>query len=437
MIYQQNETHDPKAKSWVESANGKNCDFPIQNLPFGIFRRDGGCYQIGIAIGDSVLDLRACGEADLLMDLDYPIRLGCRSDSLNELMSLTPRHWSALRKQLFRILSASANEKVRDRLQDFLVPFSQVQMKVPARIGDYTDFYAFVDHATHVGAMLRPENPLLPNYKWIPVGYHGRASSIVISGTKIRRPSGQAKAEEAAAPVFRSSNRLDYELEVGIFIGGGNSLGEPISIDHAAEKVFGLCLVNDWSARDLQAWEYQPLGPFLAKNFATSVSPWVVTMEALQPYRVAASSRPHGDPAPLPYLHSTRDQGCGGIDLTLEVALSTEKMRERKLAPYRLSSGSFRNMYWTIGQLVTHHSSSGCNLRPGDLLASGTVSGDSKDSRGCLLELTWKGTEPIRLPSGEERRFLEDGDEIIMRGWCEGEGKSHIGFGECRGRIVN
>ena len=437
MIYQRNETHDPGARSWVESANAKNSQFPIQNLPFGVFRRDGGCCQIGIAIGDQVLDLAACGEADLLMDLDYATRMGCRSHSLNELMSLTPRHWSALRKRLFRILNVSADEKLRNRLESFLVPLSKIEMKVPAEIGDYTDFYAFIDHATHVGAMLRPENPLLPNYKWIPVGYHGRASSIVISGTTIRRPSGQTKTEQSAAPVFRASARLDYELEVGIFVGGGNPLGESISIDHAAGNIFGLCLVNDWSARDLQAWEYQPLGPFLAKNFATSISPWVVTLEALEPYRVPAFSRSSEDPAPLPYLHSEQDQLSGGIDLTLEVALSTEKMRLRKIPPCRLSSGSLRQMYWTIAQLLTHHTSSGCNLRPGDLLASGTVSGDSKHSRGCLLELTWKGTEPIQLPSGEQRRFLEAGDEVIMRGWCEGEGKSRIGFGQCTGRIAN
>jgi fumarylacetoacetase len=299
-------------------------------------------------------------------------------------------------------------------------------MALPCDIGDYTDFYASIHHATNVGAMFRPDNPLLPNYKWVPIGYHGRASSIVVSGTPFKRPSGQTREDQNAPPVFGPTKRLDYELEVGAIIAGGNPLGSAIPIDEAESHVAGLCLVNDWSARDIQTWEYQPLGPFLAKNFATTISPWVVTLDALEPYRVPLA-RAQGDPEPLPYL-----RGGTGFDITLEVWLKTAKMRE----PVRLSRGSFRDMYWTIAQLVTHHASNGCNLRPGDLLASGTVSGPAKESRGCLLELTSRGAEPISLPSGEARRFLEDGDEVILRGFCERGGLPRVGFGDCRGSVL-
>jgi fumarylacetoacetase len=308
-------------------------------------------------------------------------------------------------------------------------------MVLPARIGDYTDFYASVFHATNVGKLFRPDNPLLPNYKWIPIAYHGRASSIVPSGTPVQRPHGQTKADTAAVPEFGPSQRLDYELEVGVYIGGGNRLGEPIPIGEAERHAFGLCLVNDWSARDIQAWEYQPLGPFLAKDFLTSVSPWVVTMEALTPFRAPAFVRSADDPAPLPYLASDKDRQRGGIDLTLEVYLLTRKMRDAGMAPHRLSRGSFRDMYWTLAQMITHHASNGCNLQPGDLLASGTVSGPTRDSRGCLLELAGRGSEPVALPTGEQRSFLQDGDEIVMRGFCEREGAARIGFGECQGQI--
>jgi fumarylacetoacetase len=311
-----------------------------------------------------------------------------------------------------------------------------VYLHTPARIGNYTDFYASVHHATNVGSMFRPDNPLLPNYKYIPVGYHGRASSITLND-EVVRPNGQTKPPNETAPTFGPCTQLDYELEVGAFVTRGNMLGSPIPMEMADEHIFGLCLVNDWSARDIQAWEYQPLGPFLAKNFATTISPWVVTREALEPFRIPLAPRAEGDPQPLPYLSTETDRANGGFDITLEVYLSSERMREDGVAPVRVSRGNFRDMYWTFAQMFTHHTSNGCDLRPGDLLASGTVSGPGKESRGCLLEMTWRGTEPMQLPTGEERTFLEDGDEVIMRGFCERDGAARIGFGECRGVIVS
>jgi fumarylacetoacetase len=307
---------------------------------------------------------------------------------------------------------------------------------VPARVGDYTDFYASIHHATNVGSMFRPDNALLPNYKHVPIGYHGRASSIVASGAEVRRPHGQTRDDASAPPTFGPTRRLDYELEVGAFIGRGNALGSPIPLADAERHVAGLCLVNDWSARDIQAWEYQPLGPFLAKNFATSVSPWIVSMAALAPFRAPAAARDAGDPAPLPYLSDPANERAGGIAIVLEVQLSSARMRAEGRAPMRVSVGSFTAMYWTMAQLVAHHTSNGCNLQPGDLVASGTVSGASPESRGCLLERTWRGTEPLELPTGEVRRFLEDGDEVILRGWCERDGFRRIGFGECRGTVA-
>jgi fumarylacetoacetase len=303
-------------------------------------------------------------------------------------------------------------------------------------VGDYTDFYASIHHATNVGSMFRPDNPLLPNYKWVPIGYHGRASSLVPSGTPITRPSGQTREGTAESPSFGPSRRLDYELEVGAYIGTGNVLGTSIPVSDAESHVAGLCLVNDWSARDIQTWEYQPLGPFLAKSFATTVSPWIVTLDALEPFRAPAFPRAPGDPPPLPHLHDPHNEQTGGFDITLEVLISTRRMRDSGLPPVQVSRGSFTSMYWTVAQLVAHHASNGCNLRPGDLLASGTVSGATKESRGCLLERTWRGTEPLELPSGEQRRFLEDGDEVVMRGWCERPGARRIGFGEARGRVA-
>jgi fumarylacetoacetase len=433
MTYSLNETHDPAARSWVESANAPGTDFPIQNLPFGVFDRGKALTCIGVAIGDQILDLTSTAESDCIPDIDEITNEALMDEPLNLLMALGPERWSALRRAVFNALCAGS--PLRANLEKCLVKQSEVNMLLPAVIGDYTDFYASIYHATNVGSMFRPDNPLLPNYKWLPIGYHGRTSSIVPSGAPIRRPSGQLKPQDTDKPVFGASKRLDYELEVGVFIGSGNELGHPIPIDEAEDHAFGLCLVNDWSARDMQAWEYQPLGPFLAKSFATTLSPWVVTMEALAPYRVQAFARSAEDPSPLPYLASDDNQHHGGIDLQLEVLITTKKMREQNLAPYRISRGNFRDMYWTVAQFIAHHTSNGCNLQPGDLLASGTVSGAAKDSRGCLLEITWGGKEPLQLPNGERRAFLEDGDEIIMRGYCERPGAARIGFGECRGII--
>jgi fumarylacetoacetase len=324
---------------------------------------------------------------------------------------------------------------VSDNASRFLVPLRDAELMLPVEIGDYTDFYASIHHATNVGSMFRPDNPLLPNYKWVPIGYHGRASSIVASGAPVQRPAGQTRDGNDGPPTFGPSRRVDYELEVGALIGAGNVLGTPVGIDDAEQHVFGLCLVNDWSARDIQAWEYQPLGPFLSKSFATTISPWVVSLDALAPFRSPAAARPESDPQPLPYLASRAVSESGAFDIVLEVFLSTAQMRDTGLKPFRVSAGRFADMYWTISQFVTHHTSNGCNLRPGDLLASGTVSGPTKESRGCLLERTWRGAEPIELPSGETRAFLQDGDEVTLRGYCERDGFRHIGFGECVGRL--
>ena len=378
-------------------------DFPIENLPFGVARVNGEAH-ICTALHDEVLDLHAA--ADLI---DEPTLL---EPALN---AFAAKH-----------VTCETKARIREDIDD-IPRVANPEMLLPFAIGDYTDFYASVHHATNVGSMFRPDNPLLPNYKWVPIGYHGRSSSIVVSGTPVRRPNGQTKDDNSAAPTFGPSKRLDYEMELGMFIGPGNHLGEPIAVASALDHVFGFCLVNDWSARDIQAWEYQPLGPFLAKNFATSISPWIVTVDALEPFRTRAFARPPGDPEPLEYL---RDDV--GYDINVEVWLRTKGMKE----PVRLSRGNFRDMYWTVAQLVAHHTSNGCNLRPGDLLASGTISGVEKDSRGSLLELAWRGAEPIELPTGETRRFLEDGDEVILRAFCERDGTPRIGFGECRGVVI-
>jgi len=436
MIRTLDETHDTKAASWVESANLAGADFPIQNLPFGVFRaRDVERQGIGIAIGSSVFDLGAATAAGSLQRLNESTATACRANSLNELMSLGVQSRRQLRRELFRLLHVEVDAPVRETAGRFLLPMLAVEMQIPAHIGDYTDFYAFISHATNVGRMFRPDNPLLPNYKWVPIGYHGRSSSIVISGTEISRPRGQTVVEKAETPVFRRSGALDYELEIGAYVATGNSLGHAIPIENAEEHIFGISIVNDWSARDIQSWEYQPLGPFLSKSFATSVSPWVITMEALAPYRCASVSRPATDPQPMAHLESESNRERGAIELTVEASLSSAKMREQKIAPIRLSQGSFREMYWTFAQLFAHHSSNGCNLRPGDLLASGTISGDTPDSRGCMLELTQRGKQKLKLPTGEERGFLEDGDEVILRGWCDAPNAARIGLGECRGQI--
>jgi fumarylacetoacetase len=432
-------THDARLTSWVPSANIRGGDFPLQNLPFGVFRGKGSSEdpKVGVAIGDQILDIARCLEIDLFQGEAAVAARMCVASSLNQLMALdgTPR--AALRRRLSELLSSGSADARRhpDLGARILVPMADAEMVIPAVIGDYSDFYASIVHATNVGSMFRPDNPLLPNYRYLPVGYHGRASSVVVSGTPVRRPMGQTAKNDSGPPRFGPTALLDYELEVGVFTGMGNVLGDPVAIDDAEKHVFGLCLVNDWSARDIQKWEYQPLGPFLAKSFQTSISPWVVTREALEPFRTPAFQRSAEDPDILPHLFSERDQREGGVDITLEVFLRTGAMRSSGVPPVRLSRGSFRGMYWTIAQMLTHHTSNGCNLRPGDLLASGTVSGAGKDSRGCLLELTWRGREPVRLPGGEERRFLEDGDEVIIRGYCEREGYLRIGFGTCEGVV--
>jgi fumarylacetoacetase len=433
-----NETHDPELRSWVASANQPGTDFPIQNLPFGVFHRalTPEPPRLGIAIGDRILDLRLCHRAGLLEKDLAVVGEACLAPSLNRLMALGPAAWSAVRRSVSELLREDRRRTLQKKVEPCLVPQAEAILQVPAEIGDYTDFYASIFHATNVGAMMRPDNPLLPNYKYVPIGYHGRASSIIASGTPVRRPSGQAKPESLMEPIVGPSRRLDYELEAGFFVGPGNPLGTPIPVSEAESHIFGVCLVNDWSARDLQAWEYQPLGPFLAKSFATTVSPWVVTLEALEPFRVPAFIRPDGDPEPLPYLDDARQRERGGIDLRLEASLSSERMRVAKMAPFVVSRNSLRHLYWTPGQLLTHHASNGCNLRPGDLFASGTVSGPTRESRGCLLELAWRGEQPITLPTGETRAFLEDGDEVIFRGWCEREGRVRIGTGECRGVVL-
>ena len=435
------ETHDPARGTWVESARGAT-DFPIQNLPFGVFRRRGDEDEppgVGIAIGKEILDVTACHDEGWFRGLAERAAAACATPSLNALMALGAEYRADLRRQVGALLAEdSAAYRTNKRLGDrILIPMLDAEMLLPAVIGDYTDFYASVHHATNVGTMLRPENPLLPNYKWIPIGYHGRVSSIVPSGTRVRRPGGQIKPQGAVDPAYGPSRSLDYEMEVGCFVGTGNPLGQPVPLARAEEHIFGLCLVNDWSARDVQSWEYQPLGPFLSKSFATSVSPWVVTLEALEPFRVAASPRPEGDPTPLPYLTDEGDRAHGGVDMIVEVYLATAQMRARAIPAERLSHGKVADLYWTFGQMLAHHTSGGCNLRPGDLFASGTVSGPERGARGCLLELTWRGAEPLALPSGETRTFLEDGDEVIMRGRCERPGAATIGFGECRGIVAS
>jgi fumarylacetoacetase len=432
-----NETHDHRTRSWIESANDPDSDFPIQNLPLGVFaRRDVESVSgVGVAIGDQVLDITACAQEGLL-ERSAAVA-ACSNSSLNTLMALEQAELSELRLEVSALLrDGDRGARARSASERILVPMREATLFLPAEIGDYTDFYASIDHATNVGRMFRPDNPLLPNYKHVPIGYHGRASSVVVSGAPVRRPSGQTKGSDEAEPSFGPTRMLDYESELGFFVRRGNALGTTIPIDDAPAYIFGFCLVNDWSARDIQSWEYQPLGPFLAKNFATTISPWVVTAEAVEPYRVHSLHRPAGDPVPLDYLRSGEDSERGGIAAWLEVLLLTARMKDEGLLPVRLSRAPFRDMYWTVGQMLAHHASNGCNLRPGDLLASGTVSGRAPDARGCLLELTSRGAHPVSLPGGEERRFLHDGDEVIMKGYLEAEGRPRIGFGECRGTIL-
>jgi len=433
-----NLTHDASLRCWVESANVPGCDFPIQNLPFCVFSEfdEEAVPRGGIAIGDQILDLAVCADESLFGGRAADAAYVAAQSTLNELMTVDPENLSALRAEVSALLSGDGRTHRGIPLpRNLLYPMEGAVIYMPARIGNYTDFYASIFHATNVGSMFRPDNPLLPNYKWIPIGYHGRASSVSLKETVVR-PHGQTRPPGQDEPTFGPSLQLDYELEVGAYIARGNAMGDQIPISDASDAIFGFCLVNDWSARDIQSWEYQPLGPFLAKSFATNISPFIVTREALEPFRSPAFARPDGDPAPLDYLNDETDQAEGGYDIQLEVYLLSEQMREAEMPPLRLSHGTFKDMYWTMGQMVAHHTSNGCDLRPGDLIASGTVSGPNPGERGCLLEITRRGAEPLTLPTGEQRQFLEDGDEVILRGYCEREGSVRIGFGECRAMIV-
>jgi fumarylacetoacetase len=422
----------------VESANVPGCDFPIQNLPFCVFSEfdEEAVPRGGIAIGDQILDLAVCADESLFGGRAADAVYVAAQSTLNELMSVDPENLSALRAEVSALLSGDGHTHRGIRLpRNLLRPMDGAVIYMPVHIGNYTDFYASIFHATNVGSMFRPDNPLLPNYKWVPIGYHGRASSVSLKETVVR-PHGQTRRASDTAPTFGPCQQLDYELELGAFIGRGNALGDQIPISEASDSLFGFCLVNDWSARDIQSWEYQPLGPFLSKSFATNISPFIVTREALEPFRSPAYTRPDGDPAPLDYLYDETDQAEGAIDIQLEVYLSSEQMRNEDIAPVKLSTGKFRDMYWTVAQMVAHHTSNGCDLRPGDLIASGTVSGPGAGERGCLLEITRRGAEPLTLPTGEQRQFLEDGDEVILRGFCDRDGFVRIGFGECRAMIV-
>ncbi len=419
------ETHDRGRASWLESANG-HCDFPIQNLPFGIFSGPDGPARPGVAIGDFVLDLSAASREGLLAE--FPAGL-FSAPTLNGLLAFGERR--NLRRRLFTLLS---DVGYQPKVEPLLRRINDVALQMPAAIGDYTDFYAGIHHAENVGRLFRPDNPLLPNYKHVPIGYHGRASSVRVSGHAVRRPNGQRKGE-GEAPSFGPSTRLDYELELGIWIGAGNELGETIPIAEAPSHIAGFCLLNDWSARDIQAWEYQPLGPFLAKNFATTISPWIVTAEAMAPFRIAQSARPAGDPQPLAYLWDPGDQAAGALAIDFEVSLLTGRMRASHEQAFRLSRSQAHDLYWTPAQLVTHHASNGCNMNPGDLLGTGTISGSQDGQCGSLLEVTQGGRVPVKLPNGETRTFLEDGDEVLFHGRAHADGYASIGFGPCRGVI--
>ena len=423
------ETHDPALASWVASANG-HPDFPIQNLPLGVFSIAGGEPRIGVAIGDMIVDVRGLCEAGLLEERWQP---ALAQGTLNAWFAQGRDEGRALRRSLSTLLSDQAQ---RSSVEEHLVTQSEASMHLPCAIGDYTDFYVGIHHAMNVGKQFRPDQPLLPNYKYVPIGYHGRASSVRVTGEEVIRPKGQRKPPEAEAPEYGPSRRLDYELELGIFIGRGNTLGEPIAIGSAADHVAGYCLLNDWSARDLQAWEYQPLGPFLAKNFLTTISPWVISPDALAPFRTAMPDRPAGDPAPLAYLHDDSDRASGGLGITLTASLLTQKMRTAGDQPVELSHGeAAAAMYWSAAQIVTHHSSNGCNLMPGDLIGTGTLSVAESSGLGSMMEISQSGKTPLTLPNGEQRSFLEDGDELTLSARCFAPGAVPIGFGTCSGRV--
>jgi len=430
-----NATHDPALRSWVSSANAPAGDFPLQNLPFAAFRRSGSreSFRGAVAIGDEVLDLGALHALGVFEGAAGAALAACTQPLLNAFMALGQEASGALRAALSAVLRADS--PLAERLRPLLVPQAAAEYRVAAHIGDFTDFYASIHHASAVGRLFRPDHPLLPNYKWVPIAYHGRASSVRVSGGEFHRPHGQVMPPGAAVPQLAPTRRLDYELEVGVFVGRGNALGERVPLAEAERHVFGLCLLNDWSARDVQAWEYQPLGPFLAKNFATTVSPWVVTLEALAPFRVPWA-RPATEPAPLPYLDDAATRAAGGIDVQLEAWLETAGMRARSRPAQRLSHSSFRDSWWTVAQMLTHHTVNGCNLEAGDLLGSGTQSGAAPAAAGSLLELTHGGQQPLELGSGESRTFLEDGDRVILRGWCERDGFRRIGLGEAAATVA-
>ena len=430
-----NETHDINLTSWVESANIKGCDFPIQNLPFAEFRTKNTNEEFrgGVAIGDQVIDLAKLSHLNIFTG-DAKTALDAASEStLNTFMGLGEQYWSALRLALSKALREGAQQQ--KEMQSTLIPQADIEFSLPCRIGDYTDFYTSIYHATAVGSLFRPDNPLLPNYKWVPIGYHGRSSSIDVSGQTFHRPKGQTKAPDADTPSFGPCKRLDYELELGIYLGKGNALGDAIAIENAENHVFGFCVFNDWSARDLQAWEYQPLGPFLAKNFASTVSPWIVTTEALAPFRTSWT-RDENDPQPMPYLESAANREQGAFDIQMDVKIQTQKMRDENHQPTQVSASSFKHSYWTVAQMVTHHTVNGCNFMPGDMLGSGTQSGPTHEEAGSLLELSRGGKEKITLSNGEQRSFLEDGDNVIMRGWCEKPGYARIGFGSVESTVL-
>ena len=428
---------DWNRRSWLDSANDPTCGFPLQSLPYCVMAGETNRPGIGVGIGESILDLRRCKNAGLLDGLPVPILEACTAQILNALMACEATAHADLRARLMTLLDHEADTATREQVGSALSPMSSATLLKPVEPANYTDFYASLHHATRVGRLFRPEHPLLPNYKYVPIGYHGRASSIVVSGAPVRRPRGQTRpAQPGAEPGFGPTRFLDYELEVGMYLAQGNRLGEPIPIGEAGDRIFGLSLLNDWSARDMQAWENQPLGPFLSKSFSTSVSPWVIPMAVFEPFRVPAKLRPSDDPSPLAYLFDGVDQYTGAVDLTVEAWLLTEAMRGAGLGPHRLSQANLRELYWTPAQLVAHHASNGCNLLPGDLLATGTVSGQEDSSAGCLLELTAGGKAPIQLASGESRSALEDGDEVILRGWCRRAGFPEVSLGECRGQVL-
>ena len=434
-----NHTHDPAARSWVDSANQPGCDFPIQNLPFAVFRHHSGDepWRGGVAIGDQVIDLARVAVAGCLDGLAHEAALAGAHPQLNELMALGPKAWQALRQGLFALLQDGAEGEAVQALRGCLTPQVAVEYTLPVRVANYTDFYTSIHHARNVGQFIRPEDPLTPNFQWLPIAYHGRASSVVVSGTDFHRPLGQALPPGAAATSFGPSVRLDFELEMAVYVGASNALGERVPLEQAEEHIFGMGLLNDWSARDHQFWEMNPLGPFLGKNFCTSISPWVVTMDALAPYRVPAVDRPAPEPQPLPYLDAAANRSHGGLDVQLSAGLETARHRAGGLAPAEITRTSFRHQYWTVAQMLTQHTVGGCNLQSGDLLGTGTISGPTPPEAGALVELSLGGSRPLTLAgTGEQRAFLEDGDAIVLRGWCEAPGAARIGFGECRGQVL-